>query len=229
MAIGDDPDRDDPEPDDEELADDRLGELELETPVLLIAMPQVLDPFFHKSVVLLIHHQEQGSVGFIVNRPTGIRVAEILSGIEIGWEGPSEARAFFGGPVQPQLGTVFYGSSAGRSSREETSAADGPAAGGGRVEIFPGAVLTQQIDDLQQLASAPPADLRFFLGYAGWDGGQLGAEILRNDWLTAPVRRDLVFDVEPEAVWAAALASVGIDPAQLPAWTAAATDDSDAN
>ena len=60
----------------------------LETPILLIAMPQVLDPFFHRSVVLLVHHGDEGSFGFIVNRTTGIRVPEILAGMEIGWNGP---------------------------------------------------------------------------------------------------------------------------------------------
>ena len=193
--------------------------LELETPVLLIAMPQVLDPFFHKSVVLLIHHQEEGSLGFIVNRPTGIRIAEILSGIEIGWEGDRDALAFFGGPVQPQLGTVFY-------RRENGGGGDGE---DGPLEIFPGTLLTQQVGDLQLLAASPPDELRFFLGYAGWDRGQLAEEILRNDWLIAPVRRDLVFAATPDKVWSEALASVGIDPAQLPTWTAAGDEPAAAN
>ena len=61
------------------------SEAELQAPLLLIAMPQVLDPFFHRSVVLLVHHDAEGSFGFIVNRPTAISVAEILSGMEIEW------------------------------------------------------------------------------------------------------------------------------------------------
>ena len=60
---------------------------DLTTPVLLLAMPQVVDPFFHKSVVLLLHHEEEGSFGFIVNRPTGIRLQEILEGMEVNWQG----------------------------------------------------------------------------------------------------------------------------------------------
>ena len=80
----------------------------LSTPVLLLAMPQVLDPFFHKSVVLLIHHEEEGSFGFILNRPTGIKVGEILKGMEVTWEGPDAAVAHFGGPVRPNTGTVLF-------------------------------------------------------------------------------------------------------------------------
>ena len=80
---------------------------DLEPPVLLIAMPQVLDPFFHRSVVLLIHNDDEGSFGLITNRATGIKVSEILSGMEITWGGGNEV-AFFGGPVQPQMGTVVF-------------------------------------------------------------------------------------------------------------------------
>src|SRR4029453_13892232 len=81
---------------------------DLSTPVLLMAMPQVLDPFFHRSVVLLLHHEDEGSFGLIVNRPTGIKVSEILQGMDVGWRGREEAVAYFGGPVQPQLGTVLF-------------------------------------------------------------------------------------------------------------------------
>lgn len=192
----------------------------LETPVLLVAMPQVLDPFFHKSVVLLVHHQEEGSLGFIVNRPTGIRVAEILSGIEISWQGDDATLAFFGGPVQPQLGTVMFRP----DDAGEAEAAGENGGGNGKAEVFPGTRLTQQVGDLHELAAEPPSHFRFYLGYAGWDGGQLEREILRNDWLIAPVAERLVFSERPEEVWRSALESVGIDPAQLPTWTQAGGD-----
>lgn len=196
-----------------------MATVELQTPVLLVAMPQVLDPFFHKSVVLLVHHQDEGSLGFIVNRPTGIRVAEILAGIEIGWQGDSSVLAYFGGPVQPQLGTVLF-------HREGDRANGDPANGDPEAypEVFPGTRLTQQIGDLQELAAEPPGRFRFYLGYAGWDGGQLEREILRNDWLLVPVKETLLFGERPEEVWQAALESVGIDPAQLPTWTSASPD-----
>ncbi len=178
---------------------------DLTTPVLLLAMPQVMDPFFHKSVVLLLHHEEEGSFGFIVNRPTEIRLAEILQGMEVDWQGAAAAVAHFGGPVQPQLGTVLFA-----PGSTETEAAN---------EVLPGLSITQHIGDLARLAETPPDDFRLFLGYAGWSSGQLIQEILRNDWLTAPVRSDLVFAPNPEQVWADALRSVGVDPSSLPSWT----------
>ncbi len=188
---------------------------DLSTPVLLLAMPQVLDPFFHRSVVLLIHHESEGSVGFIVNRPTGIKVSEILKGMEVGWQGREDAVAYFGGPVQPQLGTVLF-------ARGQGGGFDGEAA----ADVLPGVSLTQHAGDLSRLAEAPPDGFRLFLGYAGWGSGQLMDEILRNDWLTAPASGDLIFAPDPERVWAAALQSVGVDPASLPSWTPGSGEES---
>jgi putative transcriptional regulator len=189
---------------------------DLVTPVMLMAMPQVLDPFFHRSVVLLLHHEDEGSFGFIVNRPTGIKVAEILKGMDVGWEGGDEAVAYFGGPVQPQLGTVLFSPVLEENDPEDTA-----------TEIAPGLALTQHIGDLSRLAEAPPDQFRLLLGYAGWGEGQLMEEILRNDWLTAPVSSDLIFAPDPERVWDAALRSVGIDPAALPSWIPGGGNDED--
>jgi putative transcriptional regulator len=189
-----------------------VSDSELTTPLLLMAMPQVLDPFFHKSVVLLLHHEAEGSFGFIVNRPTGIKISEILKGMEVGWQGSSEDVAFFGGPVQPQLGTVLF-------TPESPLPDDGEEDDETASEVIPGVALTQHIGDLSRLAEAPPDHFRLFLGYAGWGEGQLIEEILRNDWLTAPVSSELLFAPDPEKVWDEALRSVGVDPAILPSWT----------
>ncbi|HEX2224721.1 MAG TPA: YqgE/AlgH family protein [Thermoanaerobaculia bacterium] len=181
---------------------------DLTPPVLLMAMPQVLDPFFHRAVVLLVHHDEEGSVGFIVNRSTGIKVSEILKGLEVGWQGQEEEVAFFGGPVQPQVGTVLFSPEALPEDQREAS-----------TEVLPGISLTQHVGDLSRLAVSPPERFRLILGYAGWGAGQLIEEILRNDWLTAPADSDLIFAPDPERIWDAALRSVGVDPAALPSWT----------
>src|SRR6185436_7021148 len=127
----------------------------LTAPVFLLAMPQVLDPFFHKSVVLLIQHDdEEGSFGFIVNRPTGIRVTEILKGMEVGWSGRDDALAYFGGPVQPQTGTVLFqpepGVETDDSEAEDSDLVESVS------EVVPGLSITQHVGDLAQLAETPP-------------------------------------------------------------------------
>jgi putative transcriptional regulator len=195
-----------------------VSDSDLITPVLLMAMPQVLDPFFHRSVVLLLHHEPEGSLGFIVNRPTGIRVSEILKGMDVSWGGQDETVAYFGGPVQPNLGTVLFAPVLPDGDEQDTA-----------TQIVPGVALTQHIGDLSRLAEEPTDRFRLLLGYAGWGEGQLMEEILRNDWLTAPVDGDLIFAPDPEQLWAAALRSVGIDPASLPSWIPGGASEESAN
>ncbi len=185
---------------------------DLTAPVLLVAMPQVLDPFFHRSVVLLIHHTEEGSFGFIANRPTEIRVSDILQGMEITWQGKDSPLAFFGGPVQPQLGSVLF-------DLDSSTLDSSPTLEETTTEVYPGLRMTQHVGDLAQLAARPTRLFRLFLGYAGWGQGQLVEEILRNDWLTAPVSEELLFVGDAAEAWAAALESVGVDPGSLPSWT----------
>jgi putative transcriptional regulator len=186
---------------------------ELVAPVLLLALPQVTDPFFKKSVVLLLAHEEEGSFGFIVNRRTELRVADILKDLGVGWAGDTTTLAGFGGPVQPQVGTVLF-------------ASDDPELTGlpGVTEILPGVRLTQNLAELARLAERPPERFRLLLGYAGWGPGQLVEEILRNDWLTAPVAGELVFGDETETAWERGLRAVGVDPETLPAWTGGDSD-----
>lgn len=195
----------------DDLAVDDLAVDDLKTPILLLAMPQILDPFFQMSVVLLIRHDADGSLGFIINRPTAVPVGEIMNGLDIDWTGDPVQAAHFGGPVRPQLGTVLY-----RSKRPIDSDTG--------VEILPDVWMTQNIQDLIELGEDPPVDLRLFLGHSGWGEGQLMGEIQRNDWLTAPVSLDLVFTTESEKVWSTALESVGLHPSQLPSWTPSGDD-----
>ena len=191
---------------------------DLTPPLLLMAMPQVLDPIFSRSVVLLLHHEDEGSLGFILNRPSAIRVGEILKRMDVPWAGREESVAYLGGPVQQELGTVLF-----------APVLDGAGADDTATEVVPGVALTQHVSDLSRLAESPPEQFRLILGYSGWGEGQLMEEILRNDWLTAPASSELIFASDPEEVWGAALRSVGIDPAALPSWLPAGDGEDSAN
>ncbi|MEM6454479.1 MAG: YqgE/AlgH family protein [Acidobacteriota bacterium] len=260
-------------PDDADHAADHPSDT-LETPVLLLAMPQVVDPFFQKSVILLLEHDASGSWGFIINRLTNIPVREILEGLELDWHGVRDMLTHFGGPVQPQVGTVLYqrgsapvvdladGDGDGATVRfpvaleavddeiddderptnglrdDDLRMADNGAAGDaaaegapveadslaarsatGSIEIADGMFMTQHLGELARLAEAPPGRFRLLLGYAGWDHGQLVKELMRHDWVAAPVRPELIFGSEPSELWQDAFRSIGMDPASLPTWT----------
>lgn len=181
----------------------------LETPILLLAMPQVLDPYFHKSVILLVRHEDEGSLGFIVNRPTELKIAEILEDLDVDWNGDNEAAAYFGGPVNPELGTLVF---LERDQEDEDKVA--------------GVSTPGDVDDLEALTDLPPGSFRLFLGYAGWGEGQLEEELLRNDWLIAPVQRGLIFNESPDSVWRTAFESMGINPDLLTTYN---PDGSDVN
>jgi putative transcriptional regulator len=191
---------------------------DLVAPLLLMAMPQVLDRYFHRSVVLLLHHEDAGSFGFIVNRPTKITISEILKEMDVDWGGREEAVAYLGGPVQTQRGTVLFGADRLPEAGNDSA-----------TEVIPGVALTQHVGDLSRLAESPPERFRLLLGYAGWGEGQLVQEILRNDWLTAPVRTDLIFARDPQSVWADTLRSVGVDPEALPAFLPSSGDEEPTN
>ena len=177
-------------------------------PVLLIAMPQVLDPFFHTGVVLLLAHEEEGSFGFILNRPTGIRVAEILRGMEIAWKGEAGALAYFGGPVQPQLGTVLWAAPSGEPAGEGVTA--GPA--GSRRS--PRASAT--------CSSSPSGRRRPSACSSATPAGAPGSWWRRSCATTGSPRRCATTSCSAprrSGCGTRRCVSVGVDPAALPSWT----------
>ncbi|MGH9382396.1 MAG: YqgE/AlgH family protein [Thermoanaerobaculia bacterium] len=187
----------------------------IEAPALLVAMPQVVDPYFHKSVIFLLRHSDEGSIGLIVNRPTEVTVEKVLSGMSIAWQGSDRDVTWFGGPVMPQLGSVLFAPDPPLDGARQPGVDEEATV----VAVGHGIRMTHHVGQLVELAAAPPEAFRLFLGYAGWGPGQLMEEILRNDWVPAPLDRELVFAQAPEESWEAALRSIGMDSAALPSWT----------
>ena len=155
---------------------------------LLIAAPQLLDPNFRRTVVLVAEHNEEGAMGVILNRPSGMSVADAAPDLEplVG----GEAAIFAGGPVQPTAGVVLA----------EVVEAGEPIFG--EVVLLPG--LTELADVIDSSDR-----LRVFAGYAGWGPGQLDDELERDDWIVEPATADDVFAEDPEALWANVLIRKG--------------------
>ena len=169
-------------------------------PGLLIAVPHLLDPNFHRSVVLLIEHGEQGALGVVVNRPSKLKVGEVLEKLGVGYEGDPEARVLVGGPVQPESGMVIH--------------AEGNAPGDSRPvtdSIFVGSSLAA----LGRLFNRQGTRALFLLGHAGWGAGQLEGEIEAGAWIPAPADEALIFGADRPGLWDRALREQGIDPRLL--------------
>jgi putative transcriptional regulator len=172
-------------------------------PSLLVAMPQLLDPNFQRSVVLVVHHDENGSFGVVLNRTTGLNAPNLCATLEIEWKGRQDDPIDWGGPVQPQTGWVIFGDEVASSvGSEATAVADGV--------FFAGS-----LEVLREVASHPVDRVRLLLGYAGWGPGQLEGELMQGAWLSAPVTSEVVFEVDPEEMWAYVLRDLGIEPATL--------------
>jgi putative transcriptional regulator len=172
-------------------------------PSFLVAMPQLLDPNFERTVVLLVHHDANGTFGVVLNRTTEIDAPNLCATLEIEWRGRPDEVIDWGGPVQPQTGWVIFG--------DEVAAAVGTEARA----VADGVFFAGSLDVLRQVAAHPPKQVRLLLGYAGWGPGQLEGEIAEGAWLSAPVSSEVVFEVAPEAMWEHVVRSLGIEPATL--------------
>lgn len=170
-------------------------------PALLIAMPQLQDPNFRRSVVLLIHHDEEGTFGLVVSRVADITAEDLCATLEIDWRGGAEQLVGWGGPVQPNTGWVLFG--------------EGPEDPGDASQVTDGIHFAGSLDTLRAIAQSPPERFRLFLGYAGWGPGQLEHELAQGSWLLAPVSSHMIFDVAEEAMWERVLRDLGIDPVTL--------------
>src|SRR5262245_62416911 len=161
-------------------------------------MPQLADPNFSRSVVLMIEHSEAGSFGLVINHPSPIKATELLDSLEMSWRGEDSAVVWAGGPVSPSTGWVLH---------EPVGAGQS-----GTIEITSTISLSTSPDRLRAIANQPPRNVRLLLGYSGWGPGQLEAEMARGAWLHANADPKIVFDTPAEDIWASAMRSLGVSP-----------------
>ena len=165
-------------------------------PGFLIAVPQMYDENFSRSVVLLVEHSEEGAMGLIFNRPSEISLDDIgrAHGIQTRHGAGS---AFMGGPVQRERGFLLHG----RGDVAES------------IEVVEGVYLSLSTESLKELLEGPPGEYRLCLGYAGWGPGQLEKEVMVGGWLSGTASALRVLATPPGKVWDAAIRDLGVDPA----------------
>ncbi len=176
-------------------------------------MPHLDDPNFARAVVLMIDHDDEGSFGLIINRPTELKVASLLEDLELPWRGHPDVAAWAGGPVMPTSGWVLHETSA--SAEQSPATRRRGLEEGETVSVAPGVALSSSPEALALIAEDPPERTKFLLGYSGWGPGQLADEVARGAWLHADARPELLFDTPADEIWAGAVASLGIHPESI--------------
>ena len=169
-------------------------------PGLIIAVPQLQDPNFRQTVVLLLEHSEHGAVGMILNRESEIRLEDLCRDHDIPFEGDPEKRVRVGGPVQPERGLVLYG--------EPSQDQEGN-------QVLDGLSVSASTNTLGNLCNCKDSHFQCYAGYAGWGAGQLERELEEGVWITGSANPETVLDLPPESMWNHVLKDNGIDPAAL--------------
>jgi putative transcriptional regulator len=165
----------------------------------LIALPGMPDPRFERSVILMCAHSSEGAMGLIVNKPVdGMPLSHLLGklGIKV-TANRVDTPVLFGGPVETERGLILHSSEYGGTQSTRVTQ-----------EVS----LTGTIDVLHAIAQGRgPHQAMFALGYAGWGPGQIEEEIRHNSWVHCDFDNAILFDLESDAKWAAALRKLGID------------------
>jgi putative transcriptional regulator len=170
---------------------------------LLVAMPQMRDPRFARSVIYMCAHSADGAMGLVVNRRVGsITFDDLLQQLNIGPnKRHDEIRVHFGGPVEQGRGFVLHSSDYLQT---------------GSLRVDDQVALTATLDILKEMAAGGgPRKSLLALGYAGWGPGQLDAEIQANGWLSVSSDEALVFDADLDHKWERAIGKIGIDFSKL--------------
>lgn len=188
---------------------------------LLCAVPQLQDPNFKRSVVLMLEHDERGALGLVINNPLPNAMSEVAESLGLSWEGDPDATIRLGGPVEPMRGWILHN----QSDWDEDAQ-----------ELLPGVLLTTSLEgigggsDESREIGANGSSVLFLLGYAGWGSAQLEGEIAAGSWVAVPIKArgdaaageaapgvdpHWLFDADPDDMWDESLRSIGVDPGRL--------------
>ncbi len=172
----------------------------------LIAMPGIGDPRFHRSVIFICAHSDEGAMGLIINQSSdGLNFTDLLDQLKIEPDKETDANLpiRIGGPVESSRGFVLHSADYGED---------------GVLEIEGGYRLTGTIDILRAIAQGKgPTKHMIALGYTGWAPGQLEQELQQNGWLSCDAEDSLIFARDDKAKWVQALSKLGISPELLSA------------
>ena len=160
--------------------------------IVLLADPFMLDNNFKRSTILVVEHNDVGSLGFIMNRRVSMRVDELVQ------EFPEfDAPVYFGGPVGTD--TVHYLHRKGDLLEDSDEVTQGIFWGGNYEKLK--FLISQKL--------ITPLDIRFFVGYSGWSEHQLQEELDGGSWVTAGMDPNYLFNTDPDTLWSKVMNNKG--------------------
>ena len=163
-------------------------------------MPQLLEQTFHRSVVIMLEHNEDGALGLVINHETDHFCSEVADSFQLAWPTGDHLHLRRGGPVESQSLWMLHDDG---WFFEETTL------------VAPGIAASRSREALTRMFEADERRLRLLVGYAGWGPGQLEEEIASGSWLTSDAHSDMLFEWAAEDVWERSLRAMGVDPAFL--------------
>lgn len=169
----------------------------------LIATPSIKDPLFASSLVYMCEHNEEGSMGLVINHQTSQQLHNIFEQLDIKCDDEDirQQPVYIGGPVQLEQGFVLH-----RAAGEWQKT----------TEVSDGIHLTISADILQAIADRKgPEDYLVILGFSGWASGQLESELQENSWLTSSSSAELLFHQNSDDKWQMAFDTLGFDISML--------------
>ena len=159
---------------------------------LLIAEPFLNEPYFTRSIILLTEYDSEGSMGFVLNKPSKLYPDEILEPLN-SFHDP----LFLGGPVSTDC--LYFVHTLGDTIRDSNYVGSGLWWGGNHEDLW----------EVLNNGTADNSQVRFFSGYAGWTGGQLESEIERHSWVVAPLDTKIVFASPQTETWGRSMRNLG--------------------
>lgn len=166
-------------------------------PGLLVAMPNLQDPYFQKSVILLCEFNSESAFGVVINRPSSVMIRDIFVE-DVPIKTDQSLPVLVGGPVQPEfLWAIHSNDLSGEHSTRVNN----------RFSLTP---VQELIGVLTEDLS--PKHLHLGCGYAGWGPGQLDQELREGAWWLTPLSDHLILDMDYGERWEAALKTIGLDP-----------------
>lgn len=168
------------------------NKIDLQKGRLLLSEPYLADPNFERTVILLTEHNEEGSVGFILNKPSESHVSEVMDDLK-----GLDAQIYIGGPVQQD--TLHFIHRYG--DLEDAIELENGIYWGGNFEQLLTLINNQKLS---------VTEIKFFLGYSGWSPDQLQEELKLNSWIVSHrVSQELIFETLPDQMWKRALQELG--------------------